>query len=1335
MKNFTKFLILFLFVISFHAYTQTNEEIQRLILPSTNIPVLNQLKNRFSEFNAFRKEEALRKALENGWLIREDYGDVVIELQGLDDNGMPIYNITNNANAAKTVSTNKVYSGGGLGLSLDGANMKAGVWDGGNVLATHQEFNNTGSARIVNKNSVATASHATHVTGTIAAGGVTASAKGMAFKANVDAYDWTDDMTEMATAAANGLLVSNHSYGFVTGWYYSSTESKWYWYGTPSVSESEDYDFGFYDDKSVNADNVAYNAPYYLMVKSSGNDNQDGPTSQPVTHYVYNGGWVNSTTVRPLDGGTNGWDCISSWGNAKNLLTVGAVDDIPNGYTQPSDVTIATFSSRGPTDDGRIKPDIVANGMGLYSTNNTSTTSYTTMNGTSMSTPNTTGSLLLLQEHNNETHGSYMRAATLKALVIHTADESGANEGPDYVFGWGLLNTAKAASAISNKNISTFIKEESLSNGTTYTLNVTATGTEPLIATIVWADPAGTSPAPSLDPVTKMLVNDLDLRISKSPTTYYPYKLDGANPANAATKEDNSIDNVEKVFIASPEIATYTITVTHKGSLSSGPQAFSLIVTGITNGYPVVTTDAVSNILKTSAQIDGTVHTDAGNTVTERGFVYNTTGNPTLSDSKKIAGNGTGAFSAQLTGLTGNQTYYVRAYATNSTGTSYGEELNFTTLCETITLFPYIQAFDASTSCPTCWSVFDNQGNGQVWQFGTFTGKVSGSAGNVAYLNSDGYGTGNSQNSDLISTTFDFSGYTNVNLSFKHYYRHYASTATLYYSTNNGTSWTQVQQWTATFTSNPTPFNQTFAALDNQAQVKFRWQYTGTYGWYWSIDSIKVTATAANSLIVSNETHTVDANMAYQNVTVEPDGNLTIDENKILTVTGNLLIESDASGSGSFIDKGTLLVQGNTFVEKFIPATTYGRTVSSPVETAPLSIFSGHVATYFWHPLTTQWTPFNSGNLELGRGYWTKFPTDNTLSFSDNLNSSDFTFNNLYRTGFQTGNCGWNFIGNPYPSAIDWDLVIALNNGTTDFVTNTKVNAAVYVSNNNNSYNSYVNSVGTGGFDGIIPPATAFWVQVNSAYINATNPIAGASILLNNDVRVHANQGAKSSTANNILRLYIQNDEFSDDALIRLHTDASDDFDPNFDALKFMAENENLPQIYSILDDASKLSINSIPDDIKGPVSIPLGVYSGNNGTHNLIFESTGLDQNLSLHLEDKNSNSLINLKQENTYQFQMTDVTEDNRFILHIGLTALTNNQNLLTSIEPNVYMYNNTLYVSNPDASSSLRIFNLTGQELYSKLLDLGISMHKLDVPAGIYIVKIAGQDKIKTVNVFVY
>jgi len=562
---------------------------------ATNQEVLQKLSSQWEKQWQNEHSQALRKARQKGWLIREENSDgTLIQLMRLGQNGMPVYYTTNNEDAAKTIATNQVWPGGWLNIGLNGFNEKVGEWDGGEVLSTHQEFGN----RVIQRdNPSATSEHATHVAGTLIAQGVEAASKGMAFKADLDAYDWLSDDSEMADAATGGLLLSNHSYGRITG--FREADTAWLWYGDTDVSQDEDYSFGFYNASAGRWDEIAHNAPYYLIVKSAGNDrNDDGPSSSE-THYVRNDQfeWVESSKERDTDGN---YDCLPPKSTAKNILTVGAVKDMPSGYGQPSDVDMVSFSSWGPTDDGRIKPDIVANGRSLYSTSDGSNTDYKRKSGTSMAAPSVTGSLLLLQSYYKQTHsGTPLKAATLKALSIHTADEAGPGKGPDYQFGWGLMNTAAAAQLIARDTASNNLQEITLQNNNPTSLKVTANGQEPLVATICWTDEPGNSPAPALDPTDKMLVNDLDLRILDSiQKAYKPWRLDPANPANQATRGDNKRDNLEQVLIKNPVPgATYTITIDHKGNLSQGEaQEVGLILSGLNDASTSVTCQDTTRI-------------------------------------------------------------------------------------------------------------------------------------------------------------------------------------------------------------------------------------------------------------------------------------------------------------------------------------------------------------------------------------------------------------------------------------------------------------------------------------------------------------------------------------------------------------------------------------------------------------------------------------------------------------------------------------------------------------------------------------------------------------------
>jgi hypothetical protein len=591
---------------------------------------LQQMATQFKQTESIQKKEVIEFAKLHKLPLRQKLTNGrIIEMQKIE-NGIPLYYTTFNEDAATSTRTNHLWS---APFDVTGSGYtKLGEWDEGAVRITHQEL--IGRVTQVDGASILS-DHATHVAGTLIASGAELAAKGMAYQATLLAYDWNNDSSEMAIAASNGMEISNHSYGYVTGWDGSKD-----WYGDTSISQNEAYKFGFYSDAAQDWDNIAFNAPNYLIIKAAGNDRSDN--APPLnTEHTHNGSGSFFDTHNNDGFDNGGFDTIGDHGVAKNILTVGAVDDVPS-YSSANDVDMSPFSGWGPTDDGRIKPDIVGNGINLYSPIGSSNTDYSgTYSGTSMASPNVTGTLALLQQYYQSTHSaSIMRSATLKALVLHTADEAGIHTGPDYQFGWGLLNAQKAAEKILEdvnvtKNV---IDELSLSNEGSYTRNIILTedSTTPLKVTIVWTDPAGTPVAPALDPPNKMLVNDLDLRIVKDgATTYNPWKLDKANPSNAATNNsENNIDNVEQVYIDTPTAGTYRITVDHDGELTGGSQDFSIILTtsGSTTTTNIAPTanagDDKSTPVNSSITITGT-GTDTDGSIanyqwTEDGDILNT---------------------------------------------------------------------------------------------------------------------------------------------------------------------------------------------------------------------------------------------------------------------------------------------------------------------------------------------------------------------------------------------------------------------------------------------------------------------------------------------------------------------------------------------------------------------------------------------------------------------------------------------------------------------------------------------------------------------------------------
>jgi VWFA-related protein len=567
---------------------------------------LQELAEKFASEWEQERAEVEAYAERKGIPIRRETPDGRTVILKRIENGKPLYEIDLNREGAETSSVDEVHPGGSLGLSLTGAGETLGIWEAGNLpLASHQEFEDSGGqSRVSLRGSAPTDDHATHVAGTMIAAGVDDQAQGMAFEAELNAWDSGADDSEMATAAANGLGVSNHSYGFLTGWHCPESPSEcdsgnetWQWHGDPDIDSEESFGFGFYGPDARDWDTTAYKAPNYVIVKSAGNDRDDEPANQPVPHEI-NGNSLVTGETRDPDGGLDGYNSIPRKGTAKNIITVGAVEGIPGGYSSPSDVQISGFSGWGPTDDGRIKPDLVAKGGSVYSStfdsdNSNSNSEYERKWGTSMSAPMVSGSVGLLHEHyGNLNNGDVPLSSTIKALLIHTADDATGNEGPDYRHGWGLMNVERAADLITTgAGAGDLIQEAELSENETFEYQVYSDGSSPLRTTVAWTDPAGSppfdleNPPPDADadPSEQMLVNDLDIRIEgPNGSEYQPYILDPSNPGDPAQTGDNTRDNVEQVLVDNPSQGDYTISVSHKGGLTDGPQSFSLVMSGVT---------------------------------------------------------------------------------------------------------------------------------------------------------------------------------------------------------------------------------------------------------------------------------------------------------------------------------------------------------------------------------------------------------------------------------------------------------------------------------------------------------------------------------------------------------------------------------------------------------------------------------------------------------------------------------------------------------------------------------------------------------------------------------
>ncbi|MFN0136229.1 MAG: S8 family serine peptidase [Phycisphaerae bacterium] len=449
---------------------------------------------------------------------------------------------------------------------LSGAGVSVLVYDGGFALGSHVDF----QGRLSVRDTSGLSNHATHVSGTIGGGGVAnPNLRGMAPGVTIESFGfeqvgglrqgflYTDpgDLLADYTNAVNvlGADIANNSIG-------TNTAPN----GFPCTWEG---DYGVTDTVIDSIVRGGLGAPV-RVVWANGNERSSGRC-----------GTTYHTTAPPA--------C------AKNHITVGALNS--------NDDSVTFFTSWGPADDGRLKPDISAPGCqvggdgGVTSCSSLGTTAYTTFCGTSMASPTVCGmSALLLEDFRTQFPTlPDPRNSTLKILLAHNAQDIDA-VGPDYKTGYGSVRIQPTIDFLRTGQFD----EDQVDQGGVYRMTLNVGGAQPTLkVTIAWDDVPGT---PN---VGNALVNDLDLVVlDPSGIQRFPWTLGGlANPAAPAVRTvADHINNIEQVLVDAPTPGAWTIEV-HGFNVPSGPQPFSICFS------PAATTDCNGNGINDLQDIaDGT---------------------------------------------------------------------------------------------------------------------------------------------------------------------------------------------------------------------------------------------------------------------------------------------------------------------------------------------------------------------------------------------------------------------------------------------------------------------------------------------------------------------------------------------------------------------------------------------------------------------------------------------------------------------------------------------------------------------------------------------------------
>ncbi len=284
---------------------------------------------------------------------------------------------------------------------------------------------------------------------------------------------------------------------------------------------------------------------------------------------IVRGGLGKPISIVCAAGNEGDYSTIVSTAVGKNVITVGA--------TNSDDGSIWSWSNKGPTGDGRIKPDVMSpgcearKGWGIWST--LPGNRYGSGCGTSLAAPSVSGTLALLLEDWRAIHETDPLPSTLKGILIHTATDLG-SPGPDYASGYGTIDAKRAVDLVRADTLDEIIVEDRIAEPNDrklYTLDV-AEGQSELKITLVWDD----FPADPL--AAHALVNDLDLVvIDPNGATAHPWTLDPYVPQDPARRDrDDHTNNAEQVWVGTPAEGTWAVTV--RGTvLPEYGQTYSLI--------------------------------------------------------------------------------------------------------------------------------------------------------------------------------------------------------------------------------------------------------------------------------------------------------------------------------------------------------------------------------------------------------------------------------------------------------------------------------------------------------------------------------------------------------------------------------------------------------------------------------------------------------------------------------------------------------------------------------------------------------------------------------------
>ncbi|KAF0193413.1 MAG: hypothetical protein FD166_3706, partial [Bacteroidetes bacterium] len=332
-----------------------------------------------------------------------------------------------------------------------------------------------------------------------------------------------------------------------------------------------------------------------------------------------------------------------------------------------------------------------------------------------------------------------------------------------------------------------------------------------------------------------------------------------------------------------------------------------------------------------------------------------------------------------------------------------------------------------------------------------------------------------------------------------------------------------------------------------------------------------------------------------------------------------------------------------------------------------------------------------------------------TAMFEGSLNSLPVTMTlSKQNPGTDPDRVGWNLLGNPFSSAIDWDL--------TD---HSAIDGAVYVWDGI-QYVSWNGAVGA-LTDGIIPAQNGFFAKTMTDGVTMNVPLSA---------RVHSSLAFYKSSVADLLEIAAQGNSFSDKTFVHFNNDATADFDNLFDAYKLFG-NVNAPQIYSMIT-GDILSINELP--MEGNETIDLGFKCNTTGIYSITANGTeNFASNVPVILQDVKLDTYQDLKANPVYTFSYETSDNENRFKLWFQqVTGISNPD--LNHIR--VFSLNSTVVIENGGILNCVAgIYDLAGREICSQAFSCQTTIHiPVTAASGVYLVKVRTANGIINQKVFI-